>query len=362
MSRYWIYSAVLLLAVAGIGAGLAVWKYASVQAAMAAAANQPEPIESVTAAVAEAHEHRPTTTSIGTVVALRSITLQNEVPGTVHEVRLIPGEIVDVGTLLIAFDVSVEQAELKAREAQAVLTRATLDRMENLRRTRAVAQDEVDRARAEHDVALAEIERIKAVIARKTILAPFRVRIGIADVHPGQYLDSGTVLTTLQGIDAAVHVDFKVPQTLAAALHEGDNVDVFGPGETVPVAARVIAIDARVDPATRNATVRARMESAAGQPAPGASVRVQVPVSPPVNAVAIPASALRRAPSGDHVFVLAPEGDGRYRARARQVQAGALLGDLVLIHSGLSAGEQVAASGSFKLNEGILVAIANKKP
>jgi len=364
MTRRWLGSGLLLLTIAGIGAGLAAWKYASVQAELAAAANQPEPIEAVSAAVAEIREHQPTAVSIGTIVALRSITLQNELPGTVHEVRLAPGEIVDAGTLLIGFDVSVEQAELKAHEAHAALTRATLERMQNLWRTHAVAQEDLDRARAEHDIARAEIERIKAILARKTIRAPFRARIGIADVHPGQYLDTGTVLTTLQGVDDAVHVDFDAPQTVAAALHEGNAVDVFASGATTPVVARIVAIDARADPATRNTAVRAKMESAAA-PAPGASVRVLVPVGPKVMAVAIPANALRRGPAGDHVFILAEEGDGRYRARLRPVQTGPLLGDLVLIHSGLAAGEQVAASGSFKLNEGTLVAIAadaNRKP
>jgi membrane fusion protein (multidrug efflux system) len=351
-------SAVLLLVVAAIGAGLAAWKYASVQSAVAAATNQPEPMESVTAAVAQAYEHQPSTVSVGTIVALRSITLQNELPGTVHDVRLTPGEVVDAGTILIALDVSVELAELKAQEAQAALTRTTLERMKNLRRTRAVAQEELDRAQAEHDVALAQIERIKAIIARKTIRAPFRARIGIADVHRGQYLDSGTVLTTLQGVDDTVHVDFEVPQAVAASLHVGDSVAVFSPGAATSVAAHVIAVDARVDPATRNATVRAKMESTQA-PAPGASVRVRVPIGPASTAVAIPASALRRGPSGDHVFVLARGGDGRYRAHLRRVESGPLLGDLVLINSGLAAGEQVAASGSFKLNEGTLVGIAH---
>jgi membrane fusion protein (multidrug efflux system) len=269
-------------------------------------------------------------------------------------VRLTPGEVVDAGTLLIAFDVSVELAELKAREADAALTRATFERMRNLLRTRAVAQEDLDRASAEHDVALAGIERVKAIIARKTIRASFRARIGIADVHPGQYLEAGTVLTTLQGVDNDVYVDFDVPQTVAAALHAGSDVEVFAPGGAAPVAARVIAVDARVDPATRNATVRAIMASAMA-PAPGASVRVSVPSGPKTMAIAIPASALRRGPSGDHVFVLAREDDGRYRAHMRRVVSGPLLGEQILIQSGLAAGEQVAVSGSFKLNDNTLI-------
>lgn len=359
MRHKWIGSAVLLLTVVGIGSGLAAWKYTTVRAAIAAAANQPEPVESVTAAMAQAHEYQPTTTSIGTIIAIRSITLQNELAGTVREVRLTPGEVVETGALLIALDVSVEKAELKAQEAQAVLTRTTLERMQNLRHTGAVAQEVVDRAKAEHDVALAEIDRIKAVIARKTIRAPFRARIGIADVHPGQYLEAGTVLTTLQGIDTAVYVDFEVAQIITAELHDGDNVEIMNPGKTTPVTARIIAIDARVDPSTRNAKVRARMENVDGLPMPGTSVRVSIPVGPTTMTVAVPASALRRGPSGNHVFVLEQEGGGRYRAHIRQVRSGPLLGDLVLINSGLSAGEKVAATGSFKLTEGTLVAIQN---
>ena len=57
---------------------------------------------------------RPTTTAIGTVVALRSITLRNELAGTVRETALEPGQIVEPGTVLVALDVSVEKADLQA--------------------------------------------------------------------------------------------------------------------------------------------------------------------------------------------------------------------------------------------------------
>src|SRR5690349_22621043 len=102
-------SALLVSIVLLVGIGLAAWKYESIQNQQAASANQPEPMESVTIAVARAINHRQTTTSIGTVLALRSITLKNELAGTVREVRLIPGQIVEAGTLLVALDVSVEE-------------------------------------------------------------------------------------------------------------------------------------------------------------------------------------------------------------------------------------------------------------
>jgi membrane fusion protein, multidrug efflux system len=355
--QYWIGSVVLPAMVLLVGVGLAAWKYDAIQDSQGASASQPEPMESVTVAVAREIEHRQTTTSIGTVLALRSITLQNELSGTVREVRLTPGQIVEAGMVLVALDVAVEGAELKAQEAQAALAKTVLDRRQNLNHEMATTQEEVDRARADLDVARAQIVRTKAIIARKTIRAPFRSRVGIADVHPGQYLNEGTLLTTLQGIDDAAHVDFTVAQQVAADLREGELVEVFA-GAAAPVTAKIIALDARIDPTTRNAVVRARIDGARHAPAPGSSVRVRVPVGAARKAVAIPVSALRKGPGGDQVFVIAHDNDGRSRAHVQQVQSGAMLGDEVVIHSGLSAGEQVAASGSFKLREAALVSIA----
>ncbi len=356
--RGWIGSTLLLGLIVSTGAALAAWKYSALEKSAAAAANQPEPTEVITAAVAGERSHRPTTTSIGTVLALRSVTLRNELAGTVDQVRLTPGQIVDRGTLLVALDVSVEQAELEAQKAQAALAKTTLDRLESLREHLATSQEEVDQARAEREIALAQMARTRAIIARKVIRAPFRARVGLADVHPGQYLDEGTQLTTLQGVSEAAHVDFTVPQRVAAGLRPGDSVAVLATGEASPIAARIVALDARVDTTTRNAVVRARLVGNAAAPVPGASVRVVVPVGQPRSAVVVPVNALRKGPGGDHVFVISPDKQGKTRAHLRQVESGPMLGNEILILEGLKPGEQVATSGSFKLREAVLVAVA----
>jgi membrane fusion protein (multidrug efflux system) len=224
----------------------------------------------------------------------------------------------------------------------------------------ATTQEEIDRARADLDVARAQIARTRAIIARKTIRAPFRSRVGIADVHPGQYLNEGTLLTTLQGIDDAAHVDFSVPQQVAAGLQPGEPVEVFA-GAPAPLMAKIVALDARIDPATRNAVVRARIEASGKALSPGASVRVRVQVGASRKAVSVPVSALRKGPEGDQVFVIREDQDGHTRAHIQQVESGAMFGDEVVIHAGLTAGEQVAASGSFKLREAALVAIADDR-
>ena len=271
--RGWIGSIALVAAVIGTAAVLVAWKHHSQQESAAAAAHQPEPMESINVATALRREHRESTTSIGTVLALRSVQLKNELAGTVRKVALTPGKIVEEGTILVQLDISVEEAELRAQEAQAALAETSLARMEKAIRTKAASELELDRARAERDVSLAQVERSKAVIARKTVRAPFRARIGISDVHPGQYLNEGSLLTTLQGVDDASHVDFTVSQAVAAELRPNDLVDVFAPGSSTASQARIEALDARIDPVTRNAMVRARIEGAA--PSPGASVRVR---------------------------------------------------------------------------------------
>jgi len=351
-----IGSLLLLLALLGAGAGLAAWKRADLAAQEAASASQPEPMETVSVAAALERDHQRTTTAIGTVHALRSVTLRNELAGTVREVALTPGQVVEEGTLLVALDVAVEQAELAAQEAQAALAETLLTRVQRALENRGASEVDVDRAKAERDVARANVARTRAVIERKTIHAPFRAKVGLADVHPGQYLNEGTVLTTLQGLDGAVHIDFSVAQGVAVGLHEGDHVAVAASGSETTLSAVIVALDALVDPGTRNAMVRARVDDPAA-PTPGSSVRVRVPVGGAQRSVTVPASALRKGPTGDHVFVIDSDAKGQTRAHVRSVHGGALLGDEVVIESGLEVGEQVATSGSFKLREGVLVAL-----
>jgi membrane fusion protein (multidrug efflux system) len=59
--------------------------------------------------------------------------------------------------------------------------------------------------------------------------------------------------------------------------------------------------------------------------------------------------------------VIAPGSDGKTRAHLRPVESGAVLGDDVVIRTGVAAGEMVAASGAFKLREAALVAVVDKQ-
>ncbi len=344
--------ALLLITVLAIGVALGVWKYFAIH--VGAGVAPPEMPETVRAESAQARTYQPTTTSIGTVVAIRSIVLRNELAGTVRSAALKSGAVVAAGDVLVQLDTSVEEAELAAQKAESVLAAARLNRSQQLVNKRAGSQEELEQTQAQHSVTLAQMERTKAVIARKILRAPFHARVGIADVQPGQYLEQGTQLTTLQGIDKTVHVDFAVPQQAAAGLTVGDSVEVISDQSVI---AKIVAIDARVDQQSRNAMVRAETNAGSALK-PGASVRVKTPTGPAQASVTVPVNALRRGPEGDHVFVIVSDKDGTTRAKQRPVQAGAVLGDAVQILSGVKAGERIATTGSFKLRDDALVAVA----
>lgn len=356
--RTWLPSLLLIFAVVAVAGALAAWKHHRRAQDSAAARDQPQPVEAVTQALATKREYRQTTTSIGTVLALRSIALRNELPGTVRTVALEPGSIVEPGQVLVALDVSVEEAELAALQATAVLAETNLRRRQQLLTSGAEPTAEVERALAERDVALAQIERLRATIGRKTIRAPFRARVGLSDVHPGQFLETGTLLTTLQGVDPAVHIDFDVAQQVASDLRAGDEIEVGAQTEATRQRARIVAVDARIDANTRNATVRARLEQPPASLTPGASVRVHIAHGHSRDVVVVPASAIRRGPTGDHVFVIEDDPQGHARVKLRRVESGPATGDEALIFTGLSPGERVAASGSFKLRDEARIAVA----
>jgi membrane fusion protein (multidrug efflux system) len=353
---------VLFAVLGGVAYALYTWKQRQMTASQAAAAAMPEPAEAVEAADVELRAYTPLSTAIGTVRSLRSITLRNELAGTVREVHLETGAVVDEGDVLVQLDIAVESAQLEALRAEARLAASMLGRMERAQQSQGASAADVDRARAERDMADAQVARLEAVVAQKRIRAPFRARVGLVDLHVGQYLQPGTTITTLQGIADAVHVDFSVPQEIARQLQAGASIDVILAGTVEPVPAVIQAVDAQVDASTRNAVVRAALSGIDPLPRPGSSVRVRIPIAAERMVPSVPVSALRRGPDGNAVYVLEADAEGRLRSRQRRVESGTTVGGDVLILAGLEPGERVATVGSFKLREGALVHVVGRDP
>jgi membrane fusion protein (multidrug efflux system) len=359
MARHSLAWVAVLLAIAGTAGGLGYYKYAEISAAIAAAEAFPEPREAVEAVRVRRGEWAASTRAVGTVVALRQVEIRNELAGTVVEMGFASGDIVEGGQLLVRLDTREEDASLAAAQAEARLARVVFDRRDRLRSSDAVSALDIDRAREELAAATARVASLEAVIAKKTLVAPFRARVGLTDLQPGAYLDEGTRIAMLQGVDRDAFVDFALPQDMAAAIRPGVSVSLAGqqiPGGSV--AAEIVAEEASVDATNRAVRFRAIARGLGEILRPGAFVDVVAVTSPPRPALLVPLTAVRRAPYGEHVFVLVEEG-GQSRARQRVVQTGPVQGTDIVIIDGLVEGELIAGAGSFKLREGLLVQITD---
>jgi membrane fusion protein (multidrug efflux system) len=321
------------------------------------------PPQAVTSAQVEQVEWEPTTPAVGSLVAVRGVVLAAELPGTVRQIAFESGTSVHRGDLLVKLDTSAEEAQLASAAAEASLARLSLDRARRLREGQANAQADLDAAEARAAQADAAVANLKAVIAKKTIRAPFDGRIAIRQVELGQVVSPGTAIASLQSV-SPIHADFWLPQQALAKLRAGERVrartDTFPEDEWD---GEVTTVNPEVDPATRNVRVRATFPNGDGRLRPGMFVKVDVLSSERRQVLTIPATAVIFAPYGDSVFALEQKKDAAgkdaYVARQKFVRTGERRGDVVAVLSGLSAGDTVVSSGAFKLRNGTSVVVNN---
>jgi membrane fusion protein (multidrug efflux system) len=354
----WIVLVVGLLIVVGVLAGI---KAGQIVTMVRAGESFVPPPEAVTSAKVEAVEWESTRAAIGSVVALRGVTLGSEVPGLVREIAFDSGAAVRRGQVLVKLDTSAEEAQLAAARAEASLARLTLQRARELRRSGFTSQADLDTAEARAQQAAATVANLTAIVAKKTIRAPFDGRVAIRQVELGQVVAPGTAIASLQSV-SPIHADFWLPQQALAELEPGQRVrletDVF-PGARWD--GGISTVNPEIDAATRNVRVRATFPNGDGRLRPGMFARVAVLSEEKRPVLAIPATAVIFAPYGDSVFVVEQqqEGGGQATTVARQkfIRAGERRGDFVAVASGLAAGETVVTSGAFKLRNGAAIAV-----
>jgi len=354
---------ILMLGVALLAtAGLGFVKFRQVKAAIAVYAAYQPPPEAVTSIVARSERWNATIESIGTATAVRGVTLSADLAGLVQRILFESGEAVKQGDVLVELDTRQEQAQLTAAEADRDLARANHERIRSLVSERVISQAEFDRADAQYKHAEAQVGEIRATIARKTIRAPFSGVLGIRQINLGEYLAPGAAIAPLQAL-SPIYVDFSVPQQDVARLKRNITVRATSGDAARAVTGRVTAIDAVVDPQTRNVQVRATFANADNRLRPGMFVQVSADVGAGSAVVTVPASAISYAPYGDSVFVVrslqTPGGQPYRGVEQRFVTLGPSRGDQVAVVAGLKEGEEVVTSGVFKLRNNAAVQVNN---
>jgi len=359
MSKKLIYTIGGLLALAGMLYGIKRMQFNKM-------GSTPFMMPPDTVTTAQAHEDiwAPALKAVGSLAAVQGTTLSNELPGTVTKIAFESGAHVKAGDLLVQLDTSAEEAQLASAEASAEWAHVSLKRAQELRAQNTNSQSDLDSAEAQAKQADANVDNLKAAVAKKTIVAPFDGRTGIRTINLGQYLPAGTAIVSLQSLDP-IYADFSLPQQQLVDLAPGLPVHVTSdalPGQTIE--GKITAIDPQVDSATRNVQVQATLDNHDEALRPGmfADVAVELPAKNKV--LIIPETAVLNTPYGDSVFVVDEAKDpqtGQASKVLRQqfVQLGATRGDFVAVLSGLKPGETVVTSGVFKLRNKEVVIINN---
>lgn len=323
------------------------------------------PPETVTSAAVTRDSWETLLTAVGSLDAVQGVTITAEVTGKVTKIAFEPGSRVAAGDLLVQQDISAETAQLRSAEATAELARINFRRSEKLLPEKVISQSDYDNYQAQLTQALAEVDNIKAVIAKKTIQAPFAGRLGIRMVNLGQVINEGQTIVTLQSLDP-IFVNFLVPQQQLARMQKGLEVRVTSDALTGQVIdGKITAINPEVDAATRNIRVQATLSNPDEQLRPGMYVNVAVVQPEKTNVLTIPATAVLYAPYSDSVFVIeeakGPDGKPAGKTVRQQfVRLGEKRGDFIAVISGLKPDEIVVSTGAFKLRNGQAVVVDNK--
>ena len=321
------------------------------------------PPETVTAMTIESEQWEQRIIATATVTAVQGVEVSAEIGGRVKRIAFESGSLVDMGAVLIQLDTASEDAQLASAEATAALAKASLSRVKKLNKQNLTSQDALETAEAKVKETVAQANNVRALIAKKTIQAPFSGRLGLRQVNLGQILREGDAIVSLQTLDP-IYVDFSVPQKELSRLEPGLEVQVnvdAAPDDTFT--GKIIATNPDVDLATRSVRVRAKVANPDEVLRAGMFAKATVIMPEKKTVLPVIATAIAYATFGNSVFVIdeqtSESGETERVLRQQFVRLGQARGDFIDVIEGLKPGESVVTSGVFKLRSGMKVIIDN---
>jgi len=320
------------------------------------------PPQTVTTARADFASWQPEISAVGSLRAARGVDVTTEVTGLVRSLHFKSGDEAQSGQVLVELNSDSDNAQLQALEAAAELS-ATVNARDRLQyQAQAISKAQLDADAADLKAKRAQAAAQAAIVAKKTLRAPFAGQLGITTVNPGQYLNSGDKVVTLQALDP-IYVDFKLPQRQLAQLSADQTVtlttDAFA---GVSFVGKINAIDPRVDAGTRNFQAEATLENPDHRLRPGMFARVAVATGAAARYLTLPQTAITYNPYGTTVFIAQKkEGTpGTLVAQQVFVTLGPTRGDQVAVVKGLKPGDLVVTSGQLKLINGTPLVVDNR--
>jgi RND family efflux transporter MFP subunit len=272
----------------------------------------------------------------------------------------------------------VDQARANLALARSNLQYATgdLERGRQLVREKTIAESVFEqrmqaKRNAEASVAAGEaaVRQAELDLAFSELRAPISGRIGDRRVSPGNIVVGGTGTTTLLAtIVSTDPIRFEFTFDEASFLRyqrlAKTSEDVASRGESTPIRLRLIDekdfthqgrmdfIDNVIDRSTGTIRGRAQLPNPVGLFTPGMFARVQVPASPPYDALLIPDVAIGSEQTRKFVYVVGADDV----AQTRYIEPGQVVEGLRVIRNGLAPNDRVVVNGMARTRAGTKVA------
>jgi RND family efflux transporter MFP subunit len=324
----------------------------------------------------------------GRLEAVQSVEVRARVSGYLQSIHFKDGSVVKKGDLLFVIDPRPYQAELeraKAEVAQAntQLQRAEKDlaRVQQLLRSRATSQEEVDtrfsdrrQAQASVQAARAMVEAAQLNVEFTQVRAPIDGLISRNFVSVGNLINGGTaqatLLTTIVSLDP-IYCYFETDERAyleeVRRSHSGSSANAHNSRTPVSLAltdevafahqGSLDFVDNRLDPNTGTITGRAVVPNPTLLLRPGLFARVRVPRSDTYKALMLPPEVVGYDLSQQFVFVVNEQNQVEYR----RVTVGPIIDGLRIIRDGVQPEDWVIVNGIQRVTTGKKV-IPEKQP
>jgi multidrug efflux system membrane fusion protein len=309
--------------------------------------------------------------AIGTGQAFKTVSVESQVAGIVKEVHYRQGQLIHQGDLLITLDKSpllaaLAQAEaaLARDKAQAQLSRAELQRYNELDKQGIISKQQYEQSLATSTAMQATVQADEAAIQTAkiqlsycSIYAPISGVAGAQLVYPGATVKANDlpVLVVINQV-SPIYVDFAVPQqhlgsikSFMARTHLG--VQATPPGDSVAEKGVLTFVNNTVDTTTGTIHLMASFPNTDQRLWPGQFSNVLLRLNEEQNVLVIPSQAVQTGQQGDYVFVTKPD----MTVEVRQVKVGQSVNNQTQVLQGLSDGETVVTDGQVRLVPGTKV-------
>jgi multidrug efflux system membrane fusion protein len=319
-------------------------------------------------------------TGLGTVTALRTVTVRSRVDGELIHVAFKEGQMVHAGDLLAeidprAFQVQLMQAEGQLLRDEALLKNAEIDlvryktllEQDSIAAQQTVTQESLVKqfkGTVAMDRGLVADAKLQLSYAR--ITAPIAGRLGLRLIDQGNIVQASdanglAVITQIQPIAVVFTLPEDDLQAVMKQFHSGKSLPIEAydrSGKIRLAEGQLLAVDNQIDISTGTVKLKGQFANEDGALFSNQFVNIRMKMDTLRSVTIIPAAAIQRGTIDPFVYVVKED----QTISVRPLTLGPTEGEKVAVMEGLQPDELVVVDGADKLRENIKVKLITREP